>query len=376
MNATEPKMRQFFELGRLLTLYNVFIVVPIVYVVVWLTYTLLLTRQRKIPGPFLAKITGLWEVKKVFDGDIHKTMIKLHERYGPIVRIAPNRYDFNTLDAVKTIYRIGDQLPKSNYYTPFGSPHGKNLLNTLDNTQHGSMKKKFASLYSMSTLLSYEPAVDSQTFVLRKKLDEFAASGELVDIPTFFQYYAFDVIGMLTFGSSMNLMKTNADAHGACAALDLAWRFASVMGLLPGLFSSLETLVKVFRLPITLDGLESVVTEHVNRHMDKAAQADGSKKDATFLSKVLTLRNEGKVADKEVRVCMEMNISAGSDTTGISLSAIMYYLYTNPSVLERLRHELDTRSKAGRLSDMATYQETQQIPYLQAVIKESPKAAV
>lgn len=109
---------------------------------------------------------------------------------GPIVRVAPNRYDFNTLEAAKTIYRIANQFPKSKYYVPFGSPHGDNLLNTLDNAPHSAMKRQVASLYSMCTLLSYETAVDRQTYIMRKKLDEFASTGELVDIPRFLQYYA------------------------------------------------------------------------------------------------------------------------------------------------------------------------------------------
>lgn len=117
---------------------------------------------------------------------------------GPIVRVAPNRYDFNTLEATRTIYRIGNAFPRSKYYVPFGSQHGPNLLNELGNGPHGAMKRQLASLYSMSTLLSYEATVDNQTAIMRQKLENFAATGELVDIPQFFQYYAFDVIGMIT----------------------------------------------------------------------------------------------------------------------------------------------------------------------------------
>lgn len=117
---------------------------------------------------------------------------------GPVVRIAPNRYDFDTLEATKIIYRIGNAFPKSKYYVPFGSPHGPNVLNALENELHATMKRQLASLYSMSTLLSYEATVDSQTAIMRQKLDSFAATGELVNLPAFFQYYAFDVVGMIT----------------------------------------------------------------------------------------------------------------------------------------------------------------------------------
>lgn len=134
------------------------------------------------------------------------------------------------------------------------------------------------------------------------------------------------------------------------------------MGLFPAIFPWLMALTKVLPVWSPTDGLDNFVSEQIAQHVDEAAQADGSKKDATFLSKMIALRNEDKVTDKEVRICMEMNIVAGSDTTSISLSSILYYLYTNPRVLTQLRHELHSKEKAGRLSDMATYQQAHEIP--------------
>ncbi|EUC29979.1 hypothetical protein COCCADRAFT_29025 [Bipolaris zeicola 26-R-13] len=367
----EPTIRQLFEHAQIRTLRNAFIIAPILYAAFYLIHTLFIPRQRKIPGPFLARITGLWELKKVVDGDLHKTMVKLHEQYGPIVRVALNRYDFNTLEATRTIYRIGNAFPKSKYYVPFGSQHGPNLLNELENGPHGAMKRQLASLYSMWTLLSYEATVDNQTAIMRQKLENFAATGELVDIPQFFQYYAFDVIGMITLGSSMGMMEANTDVNGICAALDAAFHYTSMTGLFPSLHPWLISLTRVLCLPIPTSRVDDFVTEKMALHLDEAAQVDGSKKGATFLSKMLALRNQGKVTDRDVHVCISMNIAAGSDTTAISLSSIVYYLYTNPKVLESLRYELDAQSKAGRLSDMTTYQEAQEIPYLLAVIKEA-----
>jgi cytochrome P450 len=62
---------------------------------------------------------------------------------------------------------------------------------------------------------------------------------------------------------------------------------------------------------------------------------------------------------------------AGSDTTAISLSAVLYYLLKTPSCMERLQHEIDTCTGKGELSPNPTFKESQQMPYLQAVIKEA-----
>ncbi|KIX01023.1 uncharacterized protein Z518_10089 [Rhinocladiella mackenziei CBS 650.93] len=140
------------------------------------------------------------------------------------------------------------------------------------------------------------------------------------------------------------------------------------MGLFPGLHPWFMRLTKLLRLPSPTEGLDNFITDQITRHTSETSQTDGAERDTTFLSKILTLRNEGKATDAEVRLCVEMNIVAGSDTTAISLSSIMY---TNTPVLKRLRQELDDQSKPGRSSDPVAYQEAQEIPYLQAVIKEA-----
>lgn len=63
------------------------------------------------------------------------------------------------------------------------------------------------------------------------------------------------------------------------------------------------------------------------------------------------------------------NILAGSDTTAISLSAILHYLCTHTKKMQKLRDEIDGMAEKGQVSDPVTLKETQAMPYLQAVIK-------
>jgi cytochrome P450 len=64
------------------------------------------------------------------------------------------------------------------------------------------------------------------------------------------------------------------------------------------------------------------------------------------------------------------SIAAGSDTTAVTLSAVIYYLLKNPPALKKLRAEIDEFAGEGKISNPITYQESQKMPYLQAVIKE------
>ena len=91
-----------------------------------------------------------------------------------------------------------------------------------------------------------------------------------------------------------------------------------------------------------------------------------------FIAKFLTTQREdpAKMTDKDIRVSIIVNIAAGSDTTSITLSAIIYYLCNNPMAKAKLREELDLAREAGTISDPITFREAQALPYLQAVIKE------
>jgi cytochrome P450 len=92
-----------------------------------------------------------------------------------------------------------------------------------------------------------------------------------------------------------------------------------------------------------------------------------------FLSKLLRLHadNPEKVTMYDVFMACMTNIGAGSDTTGLSLSAVIYYLCKYPEAMRKLREEIDSMAKKGEISDPVTYGQAQNMPYLQAVLKEA-----
>ncbi|RSL84570.1 hypothetical protein CEP51_003790 [Fusarium floridanum] len=342
------------------------------YLLLWIVHALLFSNLRKVPGPFLAKLTGLWEVKKVITGNIHGIMIDLHKKHGPIVQIAPNRYDFNTPEAVKTIYRIGNAFTKSRYYEPFGTPEFHNLMNALDNKDHATLRKQIASVYTMSALLSYENLVDAQTTIMKEKMQGFANQGDIIDLPQFLQFYAFDVVATITIGKSMGMMESNTDMYNTCQALDGMWHYIAVVGLIPGIHLRYMRLAKLLGLTPPTEALDAFIDGQIDQYTEAMERKGGVGDDEdTFLARMLKLQEQGKATKKDTRHCITINIGAGSDTTALGLSSIVYYLYNNPRTLSRLREEFDEFAKGGKLSDPVTFQQTQKMPYLQAVIKEA-----
>ena len=83
-------------------------------------------------------------------------------------------------------------------------------------------------------------------------------------------------------------------------------------------------------------------------------------------------RNPESFKVEDVFYHMSMNVLAGGETTAASTANVVYYLIKNPRVLGKLREELEeTLGKREEASKRVSMKEAQNVPYLQAVIKES-----
>lgn len=65
-----------------------------------------------IPGPWVAKFTQAWRIGLVWKGNAHEEYKLLHEKYGPIVRTAPNVVDISDPTSIATIYGISSKFLK------------------------------------------------------------------------------------------------------------------------------------------------------------------------------------------------------------------------------------------------------------------------
>lgn len=96
------------------------------------------------------------------------------------------------------------------------------------------------------------------------------------------------------------------------------------------------------------------------------------KKPRDFLSRFLEAQTKDPIImdDRRVTSFCSLNMFAGSDTTGISLRAVFYYLLKYPEKLARLMQELDD-PKLGERDQPVSWGTAQGLTYLWAVIQEA-----
>lgn len=251
-------------------------------------------------------------------------------------------------------------------------PNRASLFADLNSTRHGIQRRKFSSLYSMSSIVGYEQFVNNCTSLLVQRFSEVAASSHVVDMQHWLQCYAFDVIGEITFGNRFGFLDMGEDNDGVFNAIDTKNAYATLMGIFPWLHAwAFPYLPKTGGHPYVLKYTTKQIADHQqNVHDPKYIGREGPPE---IVEKLIRAHQENptKTTRLDIFTMCQTNIGAGSDTTAISLSSVFYHLMTRPESYRRLQKEIDDAAEDGRISDPITFQQAQQLPYLQAVIKEA-----
>ncbi|PQE28648.1 cytochrome P450 protein [Rutstroemia sp. NJR-2017a BBW] len=109
-------------------------------------------------------------------------MIRLHRKYGDVVRIGPNALSIARVDYVPKIYGISSGFTKSKMYNLF-APRVRgvplpSLLSMRDEKEYGRQKRLITHAYSLTSLTEYEPLVDG---IILKLMDQFKSKFDKQD---------------------------------------------------------------------------------------------------------------------------------------------------------------------------------------------------
>ncbi|KAF2847550.1 pisatin demethylase [Plenodomus tracheiphilus IPT5] len=291
---------------------------------------------RRVPGPLSARFSRLGEVFSIYKTDYAQYIIALRKQYGPLIRLAPNRYSISDADAAKTILGHKNSLNKSHFYDIFGAPGMSNLFSETSNAIHAVMRRPIAHLYSQTSLLAYEPAVDTCNIILLKRLREYASEKKELNVRTLMQFYAFDVIGEITVGSRFGLMEDDGDKNGVIDAITDSMYYGAYVGLLPALHPWIVKVSGWFGMRAGFEKIQKFIREHLDDRLS------------------------GRTKSPEA--CAQ-TVVAGSDTTAISLTSVIGHHSTNTTALTALRYELEAATATGTLSNPPSFKEAQKLPY-------------
>ncbi|EME38687.1 hypothetical protein DOTSEDRAFT_48209 [Dothistroma septosporum NZE10] len=342
---------------------------------------------RTVPGPTLARLSALWRVRLIWSGDAPKKYRDLHQRYGPIVRTAPNVVDVSDPGQIPVVLGINAKFVKSDFYTAFDTVYDvdnsrlPSMFSTTDPAFHRHLKRPVAHKYSLSSLRSLERLVNKCSQIFTDAMLETA--GQSVDMSTWLQWYAFDVIGEITFSRRFGFMEQKKDVEGMIEGIDFGLWYNSLVGQLPWLHPFLlgnstarKLLGRIKESP--LETINRVTREAIRAHND-APQDKDKQEDLvteedflTFLSREEAVQGNA-MPDRDKMNHLLNNLFAGSDTTAISLRAVFYQLMRHPEIYRQVQTEIVAADNAGKLSwPFIKYTESlEHLPFLHMCIKEA-----
>lgn len=145
------------------------------------------------------------------------------------------------------------------------------------------------------------------------------------------QFYAFDVIGEITLGHSFGLIEAGHDKDGLLHAIHVGTiSYGSMAALVPEVHPWCLWSQSVVPVESPWRVTQRVIMREIGARMKGASFSD--RKD--FLAKCVKLNKAGKMDEFTMNNVIGSNIGAGSDTTGISMTAIIYFLMRHPVCLQ------------------------------------------
>ncbi|KAJ5820379.1 hypothetical protein N7474_005970 [Penicillium riverlandense] len=326
------------------------------------------TSIRDIPGPFWGSFSSLWVVYQLWKGHLEAEAIKLHKKHGYFVRIRDNEVSVSHPDAVRQLLHAN--LAKGPWYAIFSFPdyHYVNQMSELDPQRHLEKNRNVASGYTLSNIIQSEPYVDAVFELLIKHVDEHCDSGTPIEFNDWFTYFAFDVVGEVTFSKSFGFVKTGTDVRNAIANTRALALYVSVMGHYTWFHNLTLGSPLLSRLGIQ-------PSSHI---FDTCLAAINMRKENPKVRKDMMqqwldtrAKYPDRMAENEIFAAAVLNVGAGSDTVSATTQSLFYWLLRYPQHLRRLREELDTAQARGELSPVVQYNEAKKLPFLQACMKEN-----
>ncbi|KAK3619658.1 hypothetical protein LTR56_023881 [Elasticomyces elasticus] len=301
-------------------------------------------------------------------GYLHRDLLDLHNKFGPVVRIAPDELSYIDSQAWKDIYttRPGHgTIERGAVWFKKRTPDEPHSIMGFHEEDHARYRRAFMGAFSDKAVKDQSPIVEQYVDLMMQKFREKSGTGDgVVDIVSWLNFVTFDISGDLSFGESFD-----STAHGQPHPwVEIACRFGKGIALVASInhFAPLQKLLK-YALP-------AKVREKMVYHQDLSTQKvrqrlQMQEKRPDFIGSVLKYNQEKdeKVTSKELELNMSVFIFAGSETTSTAIAGVLFGLLKSPQAMQRVTAEIRAAFKSD---EEITVANTTKLEFLTACINE------
>ncbi|KAL4953637.1 cytochrome P450 [Aspergillus filifer] len=328
-------------------------------------YRLYMHPLRRIPGPTLASVTSLYLAYHTYIGDEATIIASLHKKHGPILRIAPNDVSITDPAALDAIYIARGGFPKPNIYSKFDIDGHTTIFSTLTLPERASRAKAVAPLFATANIRAARGVLLGVVDDFVERLRAESKTGKLVNVLQLARGMAIDAVSSYLFQERYGALKEDTSNNNATTN-EKSKDHAGIMSASPfvdayvgvGAFFNFaygqfgELLVYIVDHLTQPSGTKesfAAMDSYTAHLIDNSVPNSGS-----YQSRLLECvsREQAQIEVKDV--CF-----AGTDSTGMNIASMIWYLLKEPEVYTRLRTALQESS------------DPLNTPYLQATVRET-----
>jgi cytochrome P450 len=327
-------------------------------------------------------------------------LVELHKKH-PVVRTGPNALSYGDVRAIKDIYGHNTKCTKDKQYLVTSGSHF-HLADVIDKPDHARKRKVLSSAYALKNLEGWEHKVADKTARMIRHFDRCCteamprgskvpdAKDLNVDYRAWSNFFSLDAIADIGLSEKLGFLDQGHDrvtarrtdgAKYECNFRECLYENAHKQSLLVWPYDWYPFLNKISniipfygrmgRLGRDWDGIPLELA-----HRRLARYRAGEKLDDFF--QVLMEDKNGNPNNLEWgEIVAEVSImmNAGSATTAIAMTNVLFQLLKNPEAMRKLRDELDVAlvddDDDDETSAVVSYDRVKHLPYLRACLDES-----
>ncbi|KAJ9650828.1 hypothetical protein H2198_009876 [Neophaeococcomyces mojaviensis] len=325
-----------------------------------------------IPGPVIARSTQLYQLYQLYLGRPRVSQQRLHEQYGPVVRIGPNEVSICDASMLQPVFG-GKPWQKGTAYSftaSGGASTSETALSSIrDHDEHKARRRIWDRAFSISALKNYQPFIALRVQQLCDQFDNIAIKGETVDLQEWIHYLVFDVMTDLAWGGGGDATLRGRDPDGAIASLRYSLHLAGLTKALPWFAKILIQLPSVER--------QTREFKRFAKYMFETRAAAGTSNEGKMTRETdvfYHLLGEGSPEGGQLSIgALQADsrqvVTGGADTTVSAITYLFYCLLCSLTHYKKLQAALDGLPKDT--NGYFSYDDLAKLPFLEACISEA-----
>ena len=163
----------------------------------------------------------------VWSGDEHKQVLRMHQKYGEVVRLAPDELSFLTPRAWDDVMGHRKTGQEENGKEECYSGSMGNSIVASKRTEHVRLRRVLSHGFSAQSMLKQEPIIRKYVDLFIKQLHEMSGENKPVNMMRWYNFCTFDIVGDLAFGEPFECL-TKRDFHPWVAIIFDSIKFMAI----------------------------------------------------------------------------------------------------------------------------------------------------